>query len=143
MVSLRNDFAENIVKTLKEITDPRPILVTREPFDVEKLAITQFPAILVNSGNEDRQDYDMGIFRQGLIAFSIRAFVRGATELDRQKNDIIEAIEEALDADRRRGTNNSAVITQVTRIEVIDRLPPLAEVLITAEVRYRYQKGNS
>lgn len=142
-MSLRNDFAQDIVKTLKEITDPRPVLVTREPFDVEKLAITQFPAILVNSGNEDRQDYDMGIFRQGIITYSIRAFVRGAAELDRQKNDIIEAIEEALDVDRRRGTNSPSVITQVTRIEVIDRLPPLGEVVITAEVRYRYQKGNS
>lgn len=140
-MSLRNDFAEDIVTTLKGLTDPRPILVTREPFDVEKLAMTQFPAILVNSGNEIREDYDMGIFRSGTITYTIRGFVRGSAELDRQKNDLIEAIEEALDADRTRGTNNNSIISQVTEIAVIDRLPPLAEVEITYEVRYRYRKG--
>lgn len=139
-MSLRNNIADNIVKTLKELTDPRPVLVTREPFDVEKLAITQFPAIMINSGNEERDDFDM-TFRSGTIQYSIRAFVRGATELDRQKNDLIEAVSEALEADRRRGTGNPGVVTLISNIEVIDRLPPLAEVIITVQVRYRYRKG--
>jgi hypothetical protein len=139
-VSLRNDIADNIVKTLKELSDPRPVLVTREPFDVEKLAITQFPAIMINSGNEEREDYDFN-FRSGTINYTIRGFVRGATELDRQKNDLIEAISEALEADRRRGTGNPGIVTLISNIEVIDRLPPLAEVNITVQVRYRYRKG--
>lgn len=139
-MSVRNSIAENIITTLKEITDPRPVLVTREPFEVEKLAITQFPAILVNSGNETRDDYDMA-FRSGVIDYTVRVFVRGAAQLDRQKNDIIEAIEEALETDRKRGTGNSAVTTLVSNITVIDRLPPLAEVEITVSVRYRYRKG--
>jgi len=139
-VSLRNDIADNIVKTLKELTDPRPVLVTREPFDVEKLAITQFPAIMINSGNEDRQDFDMA-FKAGTIEYTIRCFVRGANELDRQKNDLIEAISESLEADRRRGTNNPGVVTLIESIEVVDRLPPLAEVIITVQVRYRYRRG--
>lgn len=139
-MSLRNDIADNIVKTLKELSDPRPVLVTREPFDVEKLAITQFPAIMINSGNEEREDYDFN-FRSGTINYTIRGFVRGATELDRQKNDLIEAISEALEADRRRGTGNPGIVTLISNIEVIDRLPPLAEVNITVQVRYRYRKG--
>ena len=139
-MSFRNDIADDIVKTLKEITDPRPILVTREPFDVEKLATTQFPAIMCNSGNEARDDYDMA-FRSGTITYTVRAFVRGATELDRQKNDLIEAISEALETDRRRGTSNPGVNTLVANVEVVDRLPPLAEVVITILVRYRYRKG--
>ena len=139
-MSFRNDIAQDIVKTLKELTDPRPVLVTREPFDVEKLAITQFPAILVSSGNEEREDFDMA-YRSGVIEYQLRTFVRGATELDRQKNDIIEAIEEALETDRRRGTSNPGVVTLVSNIEVVDRLPPLAEVIITCQVRYRYRKG--
>jgi hypothetical protein len=139
-VSLRNDIADNIVTTLKEITDPRPILVTREPFDVEKLAITQFPAIMINSGNEEREDYDFA-FRSGTIDYQIRAFVRGSAEIDKNKNDIIEAISEALEVDRRRGTGNPGVITLISAIEVVDRLPPLAEVVITVQVRYRYRRG--
>lgn len=139
-MSFRNDIANDIVKTLKEITDPRPVLVTREPFDVEKLAITQFPAIMINSGNEDREDFDMA-FKSGAIQYTIRAFVRGANELDRQKNDLIEAISESLEADRQRGTSNPGVVTLISSIEVVDRLPPLAEVVITVVVRYRYRRG--
>lgn len=139
-MSLRNDIADNIVKTIKEITDPRPVLVTREPFDVEKLAITQFPAVMVNSGNEERDDFDMS-FRSGTIEYTLRCFVRGAAEIDRQKNDLIEAISEGLETDRRRGTNNPGVTTMVATVEVVDRLPPLAEVIITVQVRYRYRKG--
>lgn len=139
-MSFRNDIADDIVKTLKELTDPRVILVTREPFEVEKLAITQFPAILVNSGNELRDDYDMA-FRSGTISYALRCFVRGAAELDRNKNDLIEAVSESLETDRRRGTSNPGVNTLVANIEVIDRLPPLAEIVITVDVRYRYRKG--
>ncbi len=139
-MSLRNDIADNIVKTIKEITDPRPVLVTREPFDVEKLAITQFPAVMVNSGSEERDDFDMS-FRSGTIEYTLRCFVRGAAEIDRQKNDLIEAISEGLEEDRRRGTSNPGVTTLIATVEVIDRLPPLAEVIITVQVRYRYRKG--
>ena len=139
-MSLREDFAVNIVKVLKDMADPKPVLVTREPFDVEKLAVTQFPAILVQTTNETRSDISMGINRQGIISYSIRAFVRG-TELDTKKNDIIERIEETLDSDRTRGTSTKSMITQVRNISVIERLSPLAEVLITVEVRYKYTKG--
>jgi len=54
---------------------------------------------------------------------------------------LIEAISEGLETDRRRGTNNPGVTTMVATVEVVDRLPPLAEVIITVQVRYRYRKG--
>jgi hypothetical protein len=69
--------------------------------------------------------------------------VRGGAELDRQKNDLIERIEETLDNDRTRGTGNKSTITKVISIEVINRLPPLAELSITVEVSYLYTKGNT
>ena len=141
-MSLREDFAVNIVNVLKDMRDPKPVLVTRDPFDVEKLAITQFPAILVVTGNETRQDISMAVLRQGVIQYTIRAFVRGAgVALEKLKNDMIERIEETLDADRTRGTNNKNMITRVTQITVPDRLAPLAEVVMVVEVRYAYNKG--
>lgn len=143
-MSYREDFALNIVSVLKDMTDPKPVLVTREPFDVEKLAITQFPAILVATGNEIRNDISMNISRQGIIQYTIRAFVRGGgVALDTMKNDIIERIEETLDADRSRGTGKGSTITKVTQILVPDRLAPLAEVVMTVEVRYTYTKGTT
>ena len=85
-MSTRETVIENIVSLLKDMDDPKPILVSREPFDVEKLAITQFPAILVQSGDEIRFDSAMKS-REGQINYVIRSFVRGV-ELDKKKNEI-------------------------------------------------------
>lgn len=140
-MSIREDVIENIVKVLKDMNDPKPILVSREPFDVEKLAVTQFPAILVQSGPEARTDFAMNV-RQGIINYNIRAFVRGV-ELDRQKNDIIERIEETLELDRRRDSNRFNIKTEVTQITPIDRLAPLGEVSITVQVTYNMPRGTT
>jgi hypothetical protein len=143
-MSLREDFAVNIVSVLKDMQDPKPVLVTRDPFDVEKLAVTQFPAILIATGMETRQDTSMAVLRQGVIQYSIRAFVRGGgVTLDRLKNDIIERIEETLDLDRTRGTNNRNMLTRVIQINIPERLAPIAEVQMIVEVRYVYNKGTN
>lgn len=139
MSNIRETIIEDIVLTLKNMDDPKPILVTREPFDVEKLAITQFPAILVQSGPETRTDYNMGS-RVGVITYLIRAFVRG-TEIDKKKNEIVERIEEALETDRKRNTSNFSVKTEVISILPVDRLAPLGEVSITLEVEYKFRRG--
>jgi hypothetical protein len=143
--NLRQQIAENIVSVLKELEDPKPVLVTREPFVVQELAITQFPALLIQSTIEDRETITMGSTsvgrRMGTIDYNIRAFVRGV-ELDKRRNDLIEAIEEALESDRYRELLASGVIdSQITRIEIVDRQPPLAEISITYRVRYNYLRG--
>jgi hypothetical protein len=142
-MSFREDFAENIVKVLKDMADPKPILVTRDPFDVEKLAITQFPAILVSTGLEVRADHSMGIYRQSTIQYTLRAFVRGGNNknVDKLRNELIERIEETLDLDRTRGSDDSSTTTQVFQINIPERLPPLGEAVIQVNVRYRYKKG--
>lgn len=143
--NLRQQIAEDIVTVLKELEDPKPVLVTREPFVVVELAITQFPAIFIQPNIEDRETITMGTSgvgrRQGTITYAIRGYVRG-TELDRKRNDLIEAIEEALDSDRYRGLIGSGVTdSQITRIEIIERQPPLAEFVIEYQVRYNYLRG--
>lgn len=144
-MSIRELTAINIVDCLKQIEDPRPVLVTRDPFDVEKLAITQFPALLVQQTQEERETITMGVpgsgRRMGTMTFEIRGFVRG-TELDTRRNALIEAVENALDADRYRDQWASGVIdTQIVLIEIIPRLQPLAEFVITVEVKYNYLRG--
>lgn len=140
-MSIREDITKDIVLVLQEIEDPRPILVTREPFEVEKLAITQFPAILVNATNEVRETISAGDVkvgrRAGVIEYEIRGFVRG-NELDAKRNDLIESIEEALDKDRNRNQYPKVVDSQVVKIDIIKRLPPLAEFILTYEVKYNY-----
>jgi hypothetical protein len=79
--------------------------------------------------------------RMGTITYTIRGYLRG-TELDKQRNDLIEAIEEALDSNRYRELLSSGVTdSQVVEINIIERLPPLAEIAITYEVQYNYLRG--
>jgi hypothetical protein len=138
----------NIIEVLKDMDHPKPTFVTREPFDVLKLAITQFPAILVTTGNEIREDHAMGGSRRGTIQVQIRGFVRAdgrssqIITVDQKRNELIERIEETLNSDRTRELSVlRASTTHITNIEIIDRTPPLGEFLMTAEVRYSFTKG--
>lgn len=146
-MSLREDISKYLVLALKEIEDPRINLVSRDPFEVDKLAISQFPALLVTFALETRETVSMGESamgrRTGSIEYDIRGFVRG-TELDTLRNTLIESVEEQLDKDRYLGLRASGVLdSQVTEIEVIPRLQPLAEVRIRLVVRYNYLRGNT
>ena len=56
-MSVREEIAENIVTTLKGIKSPVAVkYATREPFDFEKLSNAQYPAVLVRSADESRED---------------------------------------------------------------------------------------
>jgi hypothetical protein len=145
--SLREQIAVGVVELIREITQPQCALVTREPFEVEKIAITQFPAVLVQMTNEERTTITMGANsagrRMGTIVYEIRGFVRG-TELDSRRNELITAIETKLDTDRYLGMSSQGVTdSQLIKIEIINRLPPLAEILITFEVKYNYVRGSA
>ena len=145
--NIRQQISDNIVDVIKTINDPSPVLVTAEPFNVLELAITQFPAVLIIPTVEERETVTVGIpgsgRRMGTINYTIRGYVRG-NELDRKRNDLIEAIEEALESDRYRDLKSSGVIdSQVKTIEIIDRLPPLAEFAITLQVRYNYLRAST
>ena len=143
--SLRQQIADYLVTAIQEIEEPRVSKVTKEPFEVSELAITQFPAVLVSFAEETRETITMGApgigRRTGTIEFNLRAFVRG-TELDKRRNEILEAIEEQLERDRNLGLKEQGVMdTQVVRIENIPRLSPIAEISIDVEVRYNYLRS--
>ena len=80
-MSVREDIAGNIVTVLKSATTPTRIkYVTREPFDFDKLSNAQFPAILVRSANEDREDSTLGgslSQRMATIQYDLVCFVKG------------------------------------------------------------------
>jgi hypothetical protein len=147
-MSNREYAAQNMVDVLQDMNSPRPAFVTREPFDVLKLAITQFPAVLITTGNESREDHAMGGSRRGTIQIQIRGYVRAdgrqaqVITVDQKRNELIERIEETLNSDRTRELSAlRASTTHITNIEIIERTPPLGEFLITAEVRYSFTKG--
>ena len=143
-MSARENIAKNIIQQLENMTDPAPNFVTREHFDVQKLAITQYPAVLVYTANEDREDISTDE-RQATITFQLRCFLRG-NELDTQRNELIENISESLEKSRNRDltmthANIHNVSTTITSVEVVERELPLGECLVTVSVRYTYTKG--
>lgn len=147
-MSNREDIISNIITVLEDMDSPKPRLVTREPFDVNKLSLQQFPALLVTSGNETREENSMGGNRRGVLEVNIRGFVRSdgrqgfVQSVDQKRNELIERIEETLNAQRNRELNATrAATTHVTTIEVVDRTPPLGEFNLIAEVQYSFTKG--
>ena len=126
------------------MTDPAVNHISREIFDVQKLAITQFPAILMVTGNEVRSDISMGL-RESTLQYEMRCYVRG-TQIDTLRNEIVERIEETLELSRDRDITKSVdnihnVTTRISGIDVVERALPLGEVIVTVEVVYRYKKG--
>jgi hypothetical protein len=143
-MSARENIAINIVEQLENMTNPAPGKVSRVFFDVSKLAITQFPAILVVTSNETREDISTDL-RQGTIQYELRCYVRG-TEIDTLRNEIVERVEETLEISRDRDITLSSanihnVTTRVANVDVIERELPLGEVVIRVDVLYRYRKG--
>lgn len=142
-MSTRENIAKNIVKTLKEMRSPlRLAYVTREPFDFTQLSNAQYPAVLVQTSGETREDAtigDSGIKRMAVVTYQIIAYIK-SDEIDRRRNEMIEAIEEILDDDRTRG--GYAIDTQVVSIDTDDgAIEPVGGVVVTAEVEYFFTRG--
>jgi len=144
-MSVRENIANNLVATLQAVTSPVGIkYVTREPFDFNKLSNAQYPAILVRSAGEDREDSSLGgsiTQRMATINYDLVCFVKGAV-IDTARNNIIEAVEKALDVDRLRG--GYAIDTQITSIEIDQgSIDPIGGVIMTIRVLYQYTRGTT
>ena len=142
-MSVRENIANNIVTTIKDMRDPvMASYVTREPFDFEKLSNAQYPAVLIQTAGEVREDStigDSGISRMGTITYQIIGYVK-SKDIDTARNELIEAIEETLDTDRTRG--GYAKDTQVVNVETDEgSIDPIGGVIITVEVEYFYTRG--
>ena len=143
-MSVRENVAANLVTTLQAITSPVINKVTREPFDFDKLSNAQFPAVLVRTANETREDASLGgssTSRQALIDYELVCFVKHKN-IDTARNQLIEAIDEKLDEDRTRG--GYALDTQVISVEVDDgTIDPIGGVIVTVQILYSYTRGDA
>ena len=143
-MSKRNDITSNIVEILTDSNDPKPVYVTREVIEVEKLARAQFPAVVVKSGDEVRTEFTMQSIlgeRRSIFNVVCDCYVTG-TDLDRQRNDIAERVEEALAADRSRGGN--ALDTRLAELVVDEEIDTrFGLITLTFEVEYIYTRGEA
>jgi hypothetical protein len=144
-MSKRELIAINLVDTLATSeVGYRFNLVTREPFDFDRLSNAQFPAILVRSANENREDSTIGgtlTKRNATIDYQVVCYVK-AKDIDQARNEAIERIEEKLDADRTRG--GYALDTQIISIDADDgSIDPIGGVIITVRCIYQFTRGNT
>lgn len=144
-MSARENIAGNLVTSLQAVTTPTDIkFVTREPFDFDKLSNAQYPAVLVRTTNENREDATVGgsmTQRFGTIDYQLVCYVKG-TGLDGARNNIVEAIEEKLDEDRSRG--GYAIDTQIVSVETDDgSITPIGGVILTVRIEYQYTRGTT
>ena len=144
-MSVRESIAANIITTLKDVITPvRISYVTREPFQFDKLSNAQYPAVLVRTADENREDSTIGGSigkRIATINYELVCFVKAGI-IDQARNNIIEAIEEGLDVDRTRG--GFAKDTQITQVEIDEgSINPIGGVILTVRVMYEYTRGTT
>ena len=143
-MSKRENIANNIITVLDAVTSPIELKkITREPFSVDELSEQQYPAIFVQSGNELRSDETMTsttVTRQASADFIIVGFVKGGTNIDTKRNELISTIETALESDRSRG--GYAKRTEIVEVSTDEgTLFPIGGIRVVARVMYQYTAG--
>lgn len=143
-MSVRENIASNIATTITNITALTIKKVTRQPFPLEELSEQQYPAVLIQTQEETKEDQELGSGARTRIAtldFLISGFVKGSeTNIDTARNQLIEVIEEALETDITR--NSNALDTEVISIETdAGTLFPYGGISMTVRVIYEHQAG--
>ena len=144
-MSVRENIASNLLSVISAISSPDIIKATRQPFQLDELSDKQYPAVIVQTSEETREDSELGDgakTRIGTIDFVILGFVKGAeSNIDTARNTLITAIETALESDITRSSN--ALDTEVTSVETDEgTLFPIGGIRMVVRCMYEYQAGS-
>lgn len=143
----REDIIVEVVKTLKAQRSVKLGKVQRDPIDPNELPKTAFPAVYIETSDEDIEDITMtmgstGLQRRGSMEVDLVLLIGGRSR-DTQRNIAIEAIENALMADR---TLDSTVEDiRLTRVETVTtgESAPFASCRMIFTIEYCYQLNNT
>jgi len=143
-MSVRENIASNLVTTISGISAITIKKVTRQPFPLEELSEQQFPAVLIQTQEETKEDQELGNggrTRINNLEFLISGFVKtNESNIDTARNQLLEVIEEALEVDITRDGN--ALDTEVISIETdAGTLFPYGGVQMIVRVVYEHQSG--
>ena len=143
-MSVRENIASNLLSVISAISSPDIIKATRQPFQLDELSDKQYPAVIVQTSEETREDQELGDgarTRIGMIDFVILGFVKGAeSNIDTLRNQLITAIETALESDITRSSN--ALDTEVTSVETDEgTLFPIGGIRMVVRCTYEFQAG--
>jgi hypothetical protein len=143
-MSVRENIASNLLTTISGISSPAIKKATRQPFILDELSEQQYPAVIIQTSEEVRDDAELGTgarTRHGTIDFVILGFVKGAeANIDTKRNELITAIETEIESDITR--NGNALDTQVISVETDEgSLFPVGGIRMTIRCMYQYQSG--
>ena len=143
-MSVRENIASNLLSVISSISSPTIKKATRQPFILDELSEQQYPAVIVQTSEENRDDSELGSgakTRHGTIDFVILGFVKGAdTNIDTKRNELITAIETAIENDITRDGN--ALDSEVIQVETDEgSLFPVGGIRMTIRCMYEYQSG--
>ena len=143
-MSVRENIASNLLTVISAISSPYIKKATRQPFLLDELSEQQYPAVIVQTSEENRDDSELGTgakTRHGTIDFVVLGFVKGAeANIDTKRNELITAIETALESDITRSGN--ALDTEVVQVETDEgSLFPVGGIRMTIRCMYEYQAG--
>ena len=143
-MSVRENIAVNLLSVISSISSPTIKKATRQPFILDELSEQQYPAVIVQTSEENRDDSELGSgakTRHGTIDFVILGFVKGADiNIDTKRNELITAIETAIETDITRDGN--ALDSEVIQVETDEgSLFPVGGIRMTIRCMYEYQAG--
>ncbi len=143
----REDILVEIVQRLKAQRSVKLGVVERDPIVIEELAATAFPAVYIETTDEDIEDITMsmgsaGLMRKGLMSVDI-VLVVGGRERDTQRNIAVEAIENTLMEDR--SLDSTVEDIRLSRVEAVEtgESAPFASCRMIFTVEYCYQLNNT
>lgn len=136
--SYREQIASDIESSIRAIKLTK--FVSRDMFELDELSDAQFPAVLVTSGSELKNDLSMGYERQGTIEYVLTGFVKGKY-LDTARNKLCDELEQKLYEDVTRG--GYAIDTMVTEINTDEGVIfPLGAIQMIVRIEYIHPKGD-
>jgi|TARA_R100000781_G_C4020403_1_gene106920 hypothetical protein len=143
-MSKREDIASHIVTTIEAISSPSINKVTRQPFNLEELAQSQYPAVLVQTQEETKEDQELGDGAKTRICtleFLVTGYIKGSeSNIDTARNTLATAIETQLESDITR--NSKALDTEVISLETdAGTLFPYGAISMVVKVVYEHESA--
>lgn len=139
----REDIVAKVTEILKAQRSVKLGKVERDPIDPNELPKTAFPAVYIETTDEDIEDITMamgstGLRRRGIMEIAV-VLIIGGRERDTQRNIAVESIENSLMTDR---TLDSTVEDiRLTRVETVTtgESAPFASCRMIFTTEYCYQ----
>lgn len=139
----REDIVSKATELLKKQRSVKLGKVERDPIDPNELPKTAFPAVYVETTDEDIEDIAMmmgstGTTRQGVMEMAVVVVIGGKSR-DTQRNIAVEAIENTLMADRT--LEDLVDDIRLSRVETVTtgESAPFASCRMVFTIEYCYQ----